>query len=648
MNAPMLIPFIAIACGIIVAGYSNGGYWIGAISCLIGSSIYFYLILLRKKPLQLFRYSSLHYCWIFAYFLGIGAILGENELPYIPSENELKNSLVAEGVIDEIKNATSGDVALVSIYSLYDYKGDRTDYHNFQIICKSDIIPAREGDVIAFSAKKLRLIKDSPNSFHEGYAASMNQRGIYCSAQVKEADIRKIKSGSFSLFLLSRNIRDNFVIFLEKLQLKKATRDFIITILTGDRSYMDMVTRKVFSEAGIAHILALSGMHIAIIAGVFLFLLFPLNFLGKYKLRYFLTALLLWIYAFITGMSPSIVRACIMSTAFIVALILERKNTALNSLCLAGFIILVFSPRAIFDIGFQLSFLCVAGLILFAGKLNPIDHRKHPRLYGVISLLNASLIATFISWVLVAYYFNTFPTFFLPANILILPLLPFYIVVILIFILLNLCGVQIHTLGNVIDYCYEMMFTAIKEMGGESVVHLNVSSLSVALWLIGVIYLAIYLYRKRSWWVMCTAVLFFTSSLSVIFCLSESMKRGLLICNTYPEVTLKVSDGIAEDVITIPANTISLHEAYGYGVMVINQRTLPEDICLKKTPSHILITGKYKGTVKEITDKFKSSMIITHSSIRKARERELMEEAKSLNKPLHSLRKQNALKLLEE
>lgn len=179
--------------------------------------------------------------------------------------------------------------------------------------------------------------------------------------------------------------------------------------------------------------LALSGMHVSIIAGIILWLLFPFNLFGIYKWRYIATLPILWGYTLVTGLSPSTVRAAIMLTVVMTCILTERKNSAWNALLLAVFIIILFNPDSLYDIGLQLSFICVASLIFFAGPLNPIDQHKHNILYDIVSAILVTLSATAASWVLSSYYFGIFPILFIPANLIVLPLLPIYVVLHLFF-----------------------------------------------------------------------------------------------------------------------------------------------------------------------------------------------------------------------
>jgi len=447
---------------------------------------------------------------------------------------------------------------------------------------------------------------------------------------------------------LSNEIRDSFIEFIEKSKLDKETCYFLITILLGDRSYLDEDSRELFANGGIAHVLALSGMHVGIIVGIFMFILFPFNFIGKYKFRLFITIILLWGYAFITGFFPSIVRACVMLTFAFVAIMLERKGNALNSICLAGFVILLLSPLAIKDVGFQLSFLCVVSLILFMQPLNPIDKRYHPRLYAICGLILASVVSTFGSWTVVAYYFHQFPLMFLPVNVIVLPLIPFYIAGALLYLFLSFIGIDLQILASILDYSLHLIKELILVLSGGDKYNLAISvdALTVGLWLAGFVGFAIFLNKKKSLWIASVSCCFFVAGIGWLFYSGVGPKEeGFIICNSFRNVEIRVRQGFDETVLKNEASTLTLHEISGKRILVVDcdpKEDISASACLK--PDYLVVTQRYHGKIKDINKIFSPEKIVLHNSIRRQREEELISEADSLGLPLHSIRKDRPLK----
>lgn len=236
-------------------------------------------------------------------------------------------------------------------------------------------------------------------------------------------------------------------------ELKPASKEFLCTALIGDSSVLDANIREDFASAGLAHILALSGLHVGLIAMLVSIALWPVRIWGAKIPRVTAILILLWLYAIITGLSPSVVRATTMLSIFLGADMLQRRNCSYNSLCCAALVILAFDPEAIFTIGFQLSFAAVAAILLLSGDLNPISPR-HRILYAFTGYLCVSLAAVLGTAMISCIYFHTFPLYFLLANIVTSLLLPWLVGAGVILLIIEWCGFDPGWLCTSIDFLY--------------------------------------------------------------------------------------------------------------------------------------------------------------------------------------------------
>ncbi|MDP2938708.1 MAG: ComEC/Rec2 family competence protein, partial [Candidatus Omnitrophota bacterium] len=186
-----------------------------------------------------------------------------------------------------------------------------------------------------------------------------------------------INASEKNVTLLSHNYKSNPIlryaylvreklknIFLEKMPLESGA--FLRAILLGDRSELPKKLNESFRNSGTMHILAISGLNVALLAGAFLFL-FKLLRLRR-EIYYILTMLSLIFLMVLTGSSASVVRATIMCVVFLTGRLLGRPIDAYNSLGAAAFIILAINPKDVFDIGFQLSFTAVWSMVYFIPK----------------------------------------------------------------------------------------------------------------------------------------------------------------------------------------------------------------------------------------------------------------------------------------
>ncbi|WP_299171337.1 ComEC/Rec2 family competence protein [uncultured Bacteroides sp.] len=200
----------------------------------------------------------------------------------------------------------------------------------------------------------------------------------------------------------------------------------VIAALTiGDKSDLSTDLKNVYSAAGASHVLALSGLHVGILSG-FLFLVFyPLTYWKRYgrMVRMLLVVTLLWGFAFISGLSSSVMRAVVMFSLYAFASCCsEERFSGIHSLVLAAFLMLLYNPFFLFDLSFQLSFAAVASILAFYPLCTRgvvIQNRLLRYLFNLLCLSVSAQVGT-LPFVLL--YFGTFPTYFLLANLIVSPL----------------------------------------------------------------------------------------------------------------------------------------------------------------------------------------------------------------------------------
>ncbi|MGD9901049.1 MAG: ComEC/Rec2 family competence protein [Spirochaetales bacterium] len=191
------------------------------------------------------------------------------------------------------------------------------------------------------------------------------------------------------------------------------------SVLFGDKTLLDDSIYDSFTSSGIAHLLAVSGLHIGFLVLILLFLLNKLR-VNK-KLGFVIMFTVLLGYAYLCSFSPSVVRASIMALVLLFASIVGAREDNLSSLSLAGIIILMFNPLALFSVGFLLSFLSVFSIfMLYRPVKRFFDKLKFPDYLG--SIITVTLIAQIGTLPVVAHYFNTINLFAIVTNIFALPI----------------------------------------------------------------------------------------------------------------------------------------------------------------------------------------------------------------------------------
>lgn len=253
------------------------------------------------------------------------------------------------------------------------------------------------------------------------------------------------------------NWRRDFVESIESLPgLSQDAGAVLVAVLAGDSTDLDSAVRERFSQAGISHILALSGAHVAIIVLLVGWLLFPFRVGGNRRWVALVMIGLLWGYALLTGLSVSVLRAVIMMSIVLGGTLLRRPSSPLNNLFLASIMILIIDPRALWGLGFQLTFLATAGILLFVPLMQP-ECVSNPLLRALWLWVAVSVAATAATAPVVVYRLHIFPVMFVLGNILASAILPVFMGSGVFALFLNVCGLPVGWLCDCIDVVWEML-----------------------------------------------------------------------------------------------------------------------------------------------------------------------------------------------
>ncbi len=377
------------------------------------------------------------------------------------------------------------------------------------------------GDAIKMNCRLLPddpLLRPAVKGQNDGPGMPRRSGVPLYSGYAEPGDIEMIgrdpSAGSFF-----KDCRDRIETQIEKSGLNRDTQDFLITLLLGDKSFLHPDLREDMANVGLSHVLAVSGLHTGIIAVLLLTVFSPLSLVGKRKPKYILALLLLWIFVLLTGLSPGTLRAAIMATCLFIGRISQRKGFALSSLCVASALIIIVSPSSLFDPGFQLSFVCVASLCIFCESLNPFDPVFHSRQRKIAAYFLPTLVATGATWLIVAYYFGSVPTMFLPANLLVLPFMAPYMLCAILYLLLSFCNIEIHFMGYLLEKGLESVvsFSRFLSGNGSTVLNVEPEAYTVFLWLAGVVLAGWGLHSiRRRRLKICGSALFFSLSLATL------------------------------------------------------------------------------------------------------------------------------------
>ena len=286
----------------------------------------------------------------------------------------------------------------------------------------------RYGDRICLRSRPSRP-NDEQNPHQFDYRRYLRHRSILwqCYADSSAWIPDRQAAPAKGLKAWSKALQMRLVKRLRHSDLTPAQQGIAEALLLGWRDDLDPTTYRQFRDAGIAHLLCVSGLHVGIVAWLAGLLLLPLGMRRWARtLRGTVQMAILWLFVCITGMAPSTLRAGVMFSLLLLGDIGGRRGTGFNNLCTSAVLLLLVRPGLLFDLGFQLSYSAVVGIRLLMRpmeRLLPIpDHGFAwwlPRkAWGYICLSTSAQLGTLP---LVLYYFHQFPTWFLVANVTVVP-----------------------------------------------------------------------------------------------------------------------------------------------------------------------------------------------------------------------------------
>ncbi len=296
---------------------------------------------------------------------------------------------------------------------------------------------------------KVKCIVNEPNRNTNphlfNYKLYLQNSNIYTIEVTNDYDVEIISHNELTIpQSMSYKFKNRIINILEK-TLTKHNSSIMKSIFLGENSYMDSNILDMFRDLGIAHVLAVSGLHIGIITAFLLYAFRKIR-LNK-KTSVLLTILILWIYGYIIGYPASILRALIMFTCLILSQLTFRRYDSINSLCFGAIILLVYNPLWVFSVGFQLSFGVTLSIIIFTDKINKLFNSKYSAISKAISPILAAQIGTIP---IIAYHFNKLPLMAILTNLILIPIISVCIVIGFIMIIFSLLSIKLAFLIGII------------------------------------------------------------------------------------------------------------------------------------------------------------------------------------------------------
>lgn len=409
----------------LIAGIAVG--WVCNISLLcillvfIPSVLMLLLGIMRFAPKWLFGIGAMMLMFALGLFVE-NRQASEKTFQWSSEKKSYTAHLVEMPVVRGTNVKVLAEVVADSLTQGSDERSEGLVYLYFQRTVDTELLSA--GDMVAFEAKIIPPENQgNPAEFDvENYYYI---KGISGTVFVPERKWRLLPEKRYSLPVYALRIRAKALAQYKQLGFEEGTLALLSALTLGEKRDFPKDLKESYSVAGASHILALSGLHLGVLYMLLAFIVPMRGHKILYRLlRETLILAVLWAFAFVAGLSPSVLRAATLFTLMSMGRLLGYDVSSVSSLSFAAIVMLLFSPHLLFDISFQLSFAAVLAILLLAPPLQKAMRvYEHGVVYGyVVNLFIISVVAQVGVMPFVWYYFGVFPVYFLLTNLFIVPL----------------------------------------------------------------------------------------------------------------------------------------------------------------------------------------------------------------------------------
>jgi competence protein ComEC len=365
----------------------------------------------------------------------------------------------------------------------------------------STALKLQPGDNV-ISKISLTTIPPPLNPLEFNYPRYLATRNIYNQAYIPSNSWYKSTGESVtSLKIISLRFQKRLIDKYRDIGLNNTLFSILSAVTLGYKSDLEAHTRQAFSKAGVMHVMALSGFNVAVIAFALNYMLFfTQRFRQGILIKTVIIVLVIWIFAFVTGLSPSVTRASVMISLILTGKAIHRHLKTSNILYGSAFILLTASPSLIYDVSFQLSFAAVFGIMVFHPPLYGIMNFKNPLLLKTWQLFSVSCAAQFATIPVTLFYFHQFPVYFWLTNLYVVPLVSFIICMAGIFLLVSfikpLMVLTSKILGILLGLLYKSI-VMIEILPFSVIENIRVSPFQVLILILLLLISAWFIYQKR-------------------------------------------------------------------------------------------------------------------------------------------------------
>lgn len=415
-----------LTLGILIGYFVNISFNTSILATLSLLLILFFFYLIAKKQ---FTKSSWFGLIAFLAMTSIGVLTTEfhnqknasNHYTKIISNNIDSLNTVTFRIREVLKPGNYYTKYIVDIFEVNSIKSSGKTLLNIQ---KDSLKPALKVDEIYACRTPFKNLIPPLNPHQFDYKSYLKKQYIYHQLFISNKSLLPVKLKTITLFGIAYKLREHINKKLTPYHFKPDELAIINALILGQRQDITKAVYTSYTNAGAIHILAVSGLHVGIILLILSFIFKPLERFKHGKLiKTILLVSILWCFALVAGLSASVTRAVTMFSIVTIALNLKRPTNIYNTLTISMFVILLFKPLFLFDVGFQLSYLAVFAIVTIDPFLYKLWNPKNKIINFYWHTFTITVSAQFGIIPMSLYYFHQFPGLFFISNLIIIPFL---------------------------------------------------------------------------------------------------------------------------------------------------------------------------------------------------------------------------------
>lgn len=418
----ILIPLIA---GILISIFADVSAYLPVFFLLFGAFTVFIRMLIGKKFPRKFEWIAgigFSLCFL---ALGMIRVIVEKDFRFNHHYSKFAHITAIEASLsDELHAKAKSYKTSIRISAVKDSSGWHRAHGDmlFYTDQSARFENLRYGDRVLLLGTPTLIPKPSnPEEFN--YKRYLYFHNVYAQIYAPKGKWILLEQARPSLIGFSIGLRQKLISILELYIIKKEEIAIAAALVLGFRDNLDIEQINAFASAGAMHVLAVSGMHVGIL---FFMIGVMLSWFDKLKrirwVKHLLLLIFIWFYAMLTGFSASVMRAAVMISVIIIGQMIERKGSIYNTMLLAAAGLLIYNPFMITEVGFQLSFLAVFGIVAWHPVLFSWFEPNNWLIHKIWEITSVSISAQLMTFPLGLLYFHQFPLLFFISNLIVIPL----------------------------------------------------------------------------------------------------------------------------------------------------------------------------------------------------------------------------------